>query len=546
MNKKITWISFGEWRGYWFTAVGIHTIAAYIQKHYKGQLIQEVWYYDNRESSYFLSYISKSVPNYICLSVNLGYFNQAVEFIKQVQNLLKSNLSMSLSKNIRFILGNREFFDNTKVEKILEIIPDAFVIKGEGEEAVLKIINHEMLENIPNLYYKTNRKEIKYTYDKTFNPDNYVAPCTEIDIINRENLKLNETVAYVEVSRGCSKKSACTFCSYSIKGVNKNWRILNISEVIKNIKQCAHKKPVAINFISEDFLGGGEEGIPFLLNQLGKMRLDGSIDKKANFYCAIRVSDVFCSEDSKEKMRQKLILLKKMKSLGFNTLYLGFESSSDEQLRRFNKGVTRAENMKAIQVLRELEVHIDGGFITFDPFMTLEDCLQNISFLEECNVPKLLLFPFNRLIVFLNTRYYLMVIRQKNKIDLKVRKLLQIVENIDKYIPYNFLEIFLQKLRVYYFADNKEKIKKYETILMDYGSLCLPFIKELVYMLMNNETDLLINNFTRDFLEKHELFCQNLELWFKKEEPELLRSYGKGRTDKLDKMINFPYTLISI
>ena len=519
MNKKvrITWISFGDWRSYWFTAVGIHTIAGYIQKYYEGNLIQDVWYYDNRDSSYFLKHISKKIPHYICFSINLGYYNQAVELIKKIQNSLKSDLF----KYLRFILGNRVFLEYTNVEGILRIIPDALVIKGEGEDAVLKIINKEKLENIPNLYYKTNSKEIRYTYDNEFDPDNYIAPCMEIDIINRKNVRLNETVACVEVSRGCSKKSACTFCPYSIKGVNKNWKILNISEVIKNIKQCAQRKPIAINFISEDFLGGGKDSITSLLNQIEKMRLDGSIDKKTNFYCAIRVSDVFRSEDSKEENEAKIILLKKMKNIGFNTLYLGFESGSDEQLKRFNKGVTRLENMKAIQILKELEIHIDGGFITFDPLMTLEDCLQNISFLEECNVPKLLLFPFNRLIVFPNTGYYLMILRKGNKINLKVRKLLEIVENVDKCLPYNLFEIFLQKLRVFYFADNKEKIKKYESISMNYGSLCFPFIKELVCMLLNNETESLINNFTRNFLEKHTVFCQNLKLWFKKEESEL-------------------------
>lgn len=139
--------------------------------------------------------------------------------------------------------------------------PDSLVIKGEGEEPILRILNRSSLESIPNLYYKKNG-DVFYTYPERFSVDNYVAPFYAMKVINRLPLELNQHVAYVEVSRGCSKRPPCTFCSNSANP--QKWHILNISEVFKSITQVAKNKPIAINFVSEDFLGDNTESIEVL------------------------------------------------------------------------------------------------------------------------------------------------------------------------------------------------------------------------------------------------------------------------------------------
>jgi radical SAM superfamily enzyme YgiQ (UPF0313 family) len=218
---RVTWASFGEWRGYWFTALGVHTLAGYVQRHYGHELIQQVWYYDKKDMPNFLSCLSNSIPDYICLSVNIGYLEQALEVVEEIGNVL----GVGDLLNTRFVFGNREFLDSRKVERVFEIIPEALVVYGEGEEAILKILNQCNLETIPNLYYR-RCDQLSYTFDKRFDPNEHIAPLYEMVIVNKAPLGLNQQVAYVEVSRGCSKRPACSFCSNSIARESR-WQMLN-------------------------------------------------------------------------------------------------------------------------------------------------------------------------------------------------------------------------------------------------------------------------------------------------------------------------------
>lgn len=510
---KIIWISFGAWRGYWFTNLGIHTISGYINKHYNYNLIQHVWYYDKNDFQNFLNYLLKNIPDYVCFSVNIGFFERTLEVAK----VIKSSLRQYFQKHICFIFGNREFFDYDKIEKLLAIIPESLVIQGEGEDSVLRILNNSNFENVPNLYYKIDDK-ILYTYRKTFNPKDHITPLYNLYIINKKPLNLNQKVAYVEVSRGCSKKTPCTYCSNSMNKIGKKWELLNIDIVINTIEQISINKPIVINFVSEDFLGNNNINIHYLIEKLEQMKINGIIDQKTNFYCAVKVVDVYLGKDTKKRNEQKRKLLLKMKTLGFHTLYVGFESGSDVQLKRYNKEITRKDNIEAIRILRELDINIDGGFITFDPLMTLDDCIQNILFLKETNIPKLLLFPFNQLIVFPNTTYFYMYRKRKELVDHKVKKLINIVKYIDKFIPYDLFELFLQRLRLYYFANtNIEKISQYESILKEYGKLTLPFLENILNMLLNNRDYSVLNKIVNNFLNDHKLFSKNLGLWLKKD-----------------------------
>jgi radical SAM superfamily enzyme YgiQ (UPF0313 family) len=515
---KIVWISFGEWRGYWFSALGIHTIAGYISKNFSSNLDQSVWYYDKKDLHNLIDCLVRNVPDYICFSVNIGYFKRSLRVADQIQN----NLKLTIRKQTRFVFGNREFFNNEQVKMVLDAFPDSLVIKGEGEEPILRILNCNSFDSIPNLYYKKD-ENIFYTYDKKFNADDYVAPSYEIKVINKFNLELNQHIAYVEVSRGCSKKPPCTFCTNS--AYPQKWRILNLPEVIKGIKKAAEKRPIAINFVSEDFLGENTENIEILLDHLERMRLSDTISSKTSFYCALKTTDIYSARESDRRNDLKKALLSRMRKLKFKTLYVGFESGSNSQLRRYGKRISREENIEAIKVLRSLQIHIDGGFITFDPLMNIEDCMHNISFLETADVPKLLLFPFNRLKIIPYTYYYYLYEKRKDKVDCKIKKLLQVIDYIDSFIPYNLFELFLQRLRLHYLSNGKEnKIQSYESILRDYGILTLPFLRNLVDAFSKSITNSKIDQLVIEFLERHNVFSNRLNSFLREEEPKLFAS----------------------
>ncbi|MDP2709467.1 MAG: hypothetical protein Q8O93_05525 [bacterium] len=75
-----------------------------------------------------------------------------------------------------------------------------------------------------------------------------------------------------------------------------------------------------------------------------------------------------------------------LRAAGLRRVYLGIESGSPSQLKRFCKGVSVVENKRAIEILRELGLEIEVGFIFFDYLSTLKELSQNIAFIEETHI----------------------------------------------------------------------------------------------------------------------------------------------------------------
>jgi len=71
-----------------------------------------------------------------------------------------------------------------------------------------------------------------------------------------------------------------------------------------------------------------------------------------------------------------------MKSHGLFLTYLGIESGTDEGLARMNKHTKVETNLEAVQILKDLEIVFDFGFMLFDPSSTIESISRNIDFLE--------------------------------------------------------------------------------------------------------------------------------------------------------------------
>ncbi|MCK5068371.1 MAG: B12-binding domain-containing radical SAM protein [Bacteroidales bacterium] len=72
-----------------------------------------------------------------------------------------------------------------------------------------------------------------------------------------------------------------------------------------------------------------------------------------------------------------------MKQHGLFRVYLGIDDGTDLGLLSMNKKLRVADHLKGIQVLKTLGIHIDFGFLLFQPqttFLTLE---ENLSFLES-------------------------------------------------------------------------------------------------------------------------------------------------------------------
>lgn len=104
-------------------------------------------------------------------------------------------------------------------------------------------------------------------------------------------------------------------------------------------------------------------------------------------HISARVDTVFRENESLKNVRRREVYELLAKS-GLVGLYLGVESGSEKQLKRFDKGVTVNENITAIRILREIGFVLEVGFIFFDPLADMEDLYDNINFIGESELYK--------------------------------------------------------------------------------------------------------------------------------------------------------------
>lgn len=68
--------------------------------------------------------------------------------------------------------------------------------------------------------------------------------------------------------------------------------------------------------------------------------------------------------------------------LGMFRVFLGIEAGTETALRHLGRGQTVADNVRALSILEDLDVHTCFNLLAFNPESTLEDFADNVSFLR--------------------------------------------------------------------------------------------------------------------------------------------------------------------
>lgn len=74
--------------------------------------------------------------------------------------------------------------------------------------------------------------------------------------------------------------------------------------------------------------------------------------------------------------------LRKMKEAGLVSVYLGIESASDAELAAMHKGYKAKDVYHAIDLIREVDLPFEFGFMLFTPDSVLETVRENLEFLK--------------------------------------------------------------------------------------------------------------------------------------------------------------------
>ncbi len=264
-------------------------------------------------------------------------------------------------------------YPSLSYEELLTYIPQLdSIVLFEGEHTFLELTKaiyaHKNWKNIDGLAYRKNNLIITNPLRPLESDlDNFPVPV-------RQPLKefaAGKKFATILAGRGCLYN--CSFCSirefYSkpsglVKRVRQPEKVVREMELLQKHEDCS-----IFMFQDDDFPVTYNKGkwITRFCELLNKKRLSEDILWKIN-----------CRPDEVEYEKFQL-----MKNCGLFLVYLGIESGTDNGLLLMNKRIKVETNIKAVEILKQLEINYDYGFMLFDPSTNYQLILDNLNFLEE-------------------------------------------------------------------------------------------------------------------------------------------------------------------
>jgi len=75
-------------------------------------------------------------------------------------------------------------------------------------------------------------------------------------------------------------------------------------------------------------------------------------------------------------------LFAEMRAAGLYFVYMGLESGTEEGLKTLHKQITVEQNLRAVEILKKLDLAFQFGFMLFEPSSTFESIRGNLEFLR--------------------------------------------------------------------------------------------------------------------------------------------------------------------
>jgi len=244
-----------------------------------------------------------------------------------------------------------------------------YVSWGEGEislDSLCQFLNGQIpFSEVPNTLNQSSQDNDKIKNTKYINLDSIKFDFS--DYFNQvANLDIPDIVLPIEGGRGCHWKK-CNFCFLNAGYKN---RLKSPSTIIEEIRYYIKEYNVrTFLFLDNDIIGGD-------INRFITI-LDGLIDIRSNFGdFSILSAEIITKGISYEA-------ISKMALINFESVQIGYESPSDNILKKINKKNTFASNLFFIKWATQLGIKLSGANIIRNlPEETDTDIMEGISNLK--------------------------------------------------------------------------------------------------------------------------------------------------------------------
>lgn len=294
--------------------------------------------------------------------------------------------------NCIMVLGNIGSRGLTRTD-LEEIGCFVIVVEGRGESTAIQLINYfqnfhhnaDALSDIPNLRYLYNGSFVTTKKEHCLSLKNPIYPSL---------FKLEESVSRGDVinassSYGCN--GCCTFCTVKLINNGVGWNRRNYQELYYWIENVIKSGKIEGSIsMSDDDLASDLEHLREVSNIFSELNKRYNAHLSFNF--STRADHFFVKNETEEKRNFRENAWRHAKESGLDSVFIGIESGSTTQLKRYGKGYPMDINFAAIDFVRSLGIKLEIGFIPIDPLMPngswREEMRDNLRLARYLNVSK--------------------------------------------------------------------------------------------------------------------------------------------------------------
>lgn len=296
----------------------------------------------------------------VIFQYHIKKFSKLIEFLRE--NGIRSH----------FCAGGH--YPSLRSREILELIPGLdSVLRFEGEyifrelaDAIYGGLDWKSIQSLAyiqnGVYVTTPIRPLEENLD-VFTPP--VRPALKEYAFGRK-------YATMIAGRGCYYQ--CAFCSirqFYSKPKGSLKRIRQPELVAKEMELLNQQCGADIFMFQDDdfpvYRASGLQWVERFCNSLDSLGLSSHVLWKIN-----------CRPDEVDKT-----LFERMKDAGLFLVYLGIEAGTDVDLDLMNKHTSAKTNLRAAEILNDLDIGFDFGFMLLHPYSTIQSVRDNLLFLFQ-------------------------------------------------------------------------------------------------------------------------------------------------------------------
>ncbi len=383
-----------EWHEDVWNVLAVETLAGDLYGYFGNKIALDTFRINNSDDIFKV--IEKTAENkydLICCSLDIG---SQYLFFKLLQNLRSLFTSYPIVCGGTLATYAGDYL--TESEDFMYFHP--LIVLDDGElvlrEIIIRQINKETNEKpiFNTMYFDSDENKYKKSKGEKTNLDKLIYPPQHF-------MYKKNTVHILQASRKCVFN-----CAYCTQGPSNKWQSLPINRIKQNIEDLIEIGINEFEFVDDEYFGGISS---YHINRAHEI---ANIFKEAKEKYKIDIKfRIFTNPYIICRNKEYIKVLECLKNLGLSRVYLGIESGSKNQRKRYNR-IDSLENCReAIDILEHLQIIVDAGFIMFDPEMNAEELLENIAFIKEINILKYNTWPFRSITITAQTPLYFRILK---------------------------------------------------------------------------------------------------------------------------------------